>query len=377
MAEYNGLNGQWIGDYADQASGRVIVDFDDVGSHYDGYAYVKPARAGTLPSFVQLKVPKGSTEFHLTDVTVFAVNPTTAQPDFSGAIRQQYPGITFPSKVAVHGRWNAEQLSVEWNTDQGITGAAVLPRGRGCAASNLIAKTLTWNDFKNAMGRLEGQRFLFRGQEQPWRLRTAFHRAGRANLFRFRNVDVPALHRYLSARTRHVFDLSEAHELGSFINLAQHHGYPTPLLDWTYSPYVAAFFAFRKINSQRLVAAKSAEVVRIFQFDQQLWRETFRQILSFFSSGEHVSVLEPLAIDNERLIPQQSAVSVTNVDDIETYISRCESNTGKCYLEAIDIPISERDSVINELRFMGITAGSMFPGLDGACEELRQQFFRD
>jgi len=24
---------------------------------------------------------------------------------------------------------------------------------------------------------------------------------------------------------------------------------------------------------------------------------------------------------------------------------------------------------------MGITAGSLFPGLDGACEELRERFF--
>ena len=30
---------------------------------------------------------------------------------------------------------------------------------------------------------------------------------------------------------------------------------------------------------------------------------------------------------------------------------------------------------MEELSFMGITAGSMFPGLDGACEELREKMF--
>jgi len=29
--------------------------------------------------------------------------------------------------------------------------------------------------------------------------------------------------------------------------------------------------------------------------------------------------------------------------------------------------------VIRELGYMGITAGAMFPGLDGACEELRER----
>jgi hypothetical protein len=30
---------------------------------------------------------------------------------------------------------------------------------------------------------------------------------------------------------------------------------------------------------------------------------------------------------------------------------------------------------MQELSFMGITAGSLFPGLDGACEGLREKMF--
>jgi hypothetical protein len=30
---------------------------------------------------------------------------------------------------------------------------------------------------------------------------------------------------------------------------------------------------------------------------------------------------------------------------------------------------------MRELALMGITAGSLFPGLDGACEELRERLF--
>jgi len=39
------------------------------------------------------------------------------------------------------------------------------------------------------------------------------------------------------------------------------------------------------------------------------------------------------------------------------------------------LPASERRHVMQELALMGITAGSLFPGLDGACESLKEQNF--
>jgi hypothetical protein len=65
---------------------------------------------------------------------------------------------------------------------------------------------------------------------------------------------------------------------------------------------------------------------------------------------------------------------ITTSDDIESYIRSRESDA-KQYLWAIDLPKKDRKKVMSELVYMGITAGSLFPGLDGACEELTERNF--
>ena len=86
-------------------------------------------------------------------------------------------------------------------------------------------------------------------------------------------------------------------------------------------------------------------------------------------------MLEPLPINNPRALPQQSVSSFTNIDDLEGYLSTIEKMRGKSYLSAIDLPVSERQAVMRELALMGITAGSLFPGLDGACLQLKERYF--
>ena len=87
------------------------------------------------------------------------------------------------------------------------------------------------------------------------------------------------------------------------------------------------------------------------------------------------SILEFNAVENERMIPQQGASTVTNVDDIESFVRLAEQKHGTSYLRAIDLPKQDRRRVMQELSYMGITAGSLFPGLDGACQELKERNF--
>jgi hypothetical protein len=169
--------------------------------------------------------------------------------------------------------------------------------------------------------------------------------------------------------------LSIAEQNGAFFNLVQHHGYPTPLLDWTYSPYVGAFFAYWTVKNSEARKATTDDRVRILMFDQMYWRSTYTQIPKVTSCPPHFSIQEFIAIDNERLIPQQSISSITNIDDIESYI-RSKKTPERRYLKVIDLPLSERPHIMRELSVMGITAGSLVPGLDGCLRGTEGEKFQ-
>ena len=368
------MNGQWIGDYEGSNQGQIIVNVDELSDHYRGIAYLNEIQSNLPGTAAPFLTSDKNNDFKFR-VEVLPLHPQTRMIDTWENVKHFFPNqVIAPSYADVTGKWNQENLHLNWRTDINTFGTCILPRSRASAPSDLPAKKMSWIEFKNYIDELEGHNYLFRGQRKPWRLRTAFHRHGRADLYRFLTEDIQILHKNLSARTRHYFNLNNPDENGAFFNLVQHHGYPTPLLDWTYSPYVAVFFAYRAISNMEAAQADASENVRIHVFNHSQWKRDFPQFQQLLTSALHFSLAEFIAIDNERMIPQQATSSVTNIDDVESYI-KSKENHGKIYLTAIDLPVSERKKVIQELQFMGITAGALFPGLDGACQELKERRF--
>jgi len=374
MGSSDGLNGQWLGAYAGSSQGTITVNVDERESNYQGVAYLTnndPKLPGTVFSFT---TPNKSRKFSFRTNVILAIDRATGNALSLEDMAGKYPGAILPKYGDVEGSVDKDALTLSWTTDLKTVNNCVLPRSRADQPSELVASEQNWGTYKERLSLDLPKRYLFRGQNGSWRLRTSFHRCGRADLHRFIDQDIKALHRQLSARTKHIFNLTIGDENGAFLNLVQHHGYPTPLLDWTYSPHVAAFFAYRDISNAQAAKAGPKDKVRIFVFDQAQWRNDYNQLLQLICPTLHVSIGEFIAIENERMIPQQAASTITNADDIEAYIKSKETATKK-YLWAIDLPVSERKQVVSELSYMGITAGSMFPGLDGACEELKERNF--
>jgi len=162
-----------------------------------------------------------------------------------------------------------------------------------------------------------------------------------------------------------------ADERGALLSLAQHHGFPTPLLDWTQSPYVAAWFAFEKARQQ---GRNLDEPVRVFLLNKAALLEHEPSSL-MTNTYPHISTLETLAIQNPRILPQQGVTTLTTVLDVESHLLDAGKKGEKLLIDAFDIPYFERDKVLSELKLMGITRGTLFPGLDGICSDLKSKRF--
>lgn len=175
-----------------------------------------------------------------------------------------------------------------------------------------------------------------------------------------------------------------------WLTLAQHHGLPTRLLDWTYSPYVALHFATANIEQfdcdgviwavnyllahqhlpDRLRAKLDAEGANVFTTEMFSDSVATLAELAALSDRKYVVFVEPSSID-DRIVNQFGMFSL--MPDVRGRLDDWLADQPQLWQRLI-IPRQLKWEVRDKLDQANITERVLFPGLDGLSSWLRRHY---
>lgn len=149
--------------------------------------------------------------------------------------------------------------------------------------------------------------------------------------------------------------------------LGQHFGLSTPLLDWTRSPYVAAYFALEE------PLATESGFRAMWAYTNTSMREIcINMEKNTNKSAEEIpliEIVEGLVDENSRIVSQSGLFTkAPSGEDVEEFIeNNIDLNGHSPILYKIEIPNEQRETFLRQLDAMNIHYGSLFPDLEGAA----------
>ena len=260
----------------------------------------------------------------------------------------------------------------------------------------------SWEEFMSKVSQLDSrpEEFVYRGQKDcSWSLRPSLARIwdcfSNAKENEIRTHDV-FLRRSATLLSPNIYgEMTRHNNIFLWWTQMRHHGAPTRILDWTRSPYIAAYFACESGEESGAVWCLNRTKFRnLCNSEKNQNREFYRAFVTYLGSnadiedrntmesilyGENLPPLVAFAGTNllsDRMERQQGLFSYSNLPHID-HADGLGNHPG--VLTKLVIPDGNRSGLklkrefMHQLRLMNINGFSLFPDLDGIgryCTEL-------
>lgn len=273
-------------------------------------------------------------------------------------------------------------------------------------STNIEIAVKSWDELRTKLTKMGDEIWYFRGHtNSAWGLQPKLERA----IITYQEKELFDEFK----RSAHLYTLSNSRleTRMEWLSLMQFHGAPTRLLDWTRSPYVAAFFAVNDLQvSEQFAAVWAINISEIFKLTRRKFEKDIRfkplfedrylyhytllnddfknSFLSEWYEEEEYkfpSIVLPIApyYAHPQLTIQQGTYlaqtrlfkddAVTQVSFEEALSHTMEEEFDPRWIKKFCLPSKLRPQMLRELNAMNINDATLFPGLDGLAKYLAKK----
>ena len=253
---------------------------------------------------------------------------------------------------------------LKWGFATVLMGGTKCPMAENCVDNSVLVETLaSWQEFCQKIPTLTSKRgYVWRGQKKDedngWFLQSSFDREGKSKDRGDRKTRLEQhLANFKKEMDKHYPNVLPKDDIDIWA-LGQHYGLKTPLLDWSLSPYKAAYFAFIQwtpndpTDRYRYIYALNRSVERLMSKTEKASEILRERAVFFIDQVTHV---------NPRFSAQEGILTKAfHGNKIEEYVKIfARKRPGEARLVKFRIPTQYRDEVLRELHQMGIDHTSL------------------
>lgn len=247
----------------------------------------------------------------------------------------------------------------------------------------------SWSDYKKFVSELSDN-WIYRGQASSvWGLQNAIERTDFIKLYK--GIEVDFVSEFQRGARNYLTKDHIPEHLIEWLALMQHHGAPTRLLDFSKSPFIAAFFGFEisdilpeekisiwALNLGFLKTKALEKLSELYETDligeKKFVDENLFEKIFYDDKCSLIFPVEPFRMNRRYSLQQSIFVSTGNAS--EPFMKQLEflkEDLVKSVIK-IEIPSCYQKEVLRDLQRMNLNRASLFPDLDGYAGALKLRY---